>query len=112
MALDNETVFSQMWSAYRGVILHSIVTSFGLDFLVHDQHGGDVDTIHGVRESGQYKNPRNAADYEGRGEYDCLSHHGGLAADFHCNQPLLFGEGRLVSLPQHGEEKLPRISEG
>ena len=48
--MENETVFSQMWDAYRGVILHSIVTSFGLDFLVHDQHGGDVDTIHGVRE--------------------------------------------------------------
>ena len=59
--MAGQTVFSEMWKAYRGVVLHSIVTSFGLDFIVRDQHGGDVDTIHGVRETGQYKNARNAA---------------------------------------------------
>ena len=79
--MPSETVFSQMWSAYRGVILHSIVTSFGLDFLVHDLHGGDVDTIHGVRESGQYKNSRNASDYENRGEYDSVAYHHNEAYD-------------------------------
>ena len=42
--MAEQTVFSEMWKAYRGVILHSIVTSFGLDFIVQDQHGGDVDT--------------------------------------------------------------------
>lgn len=76
-----ETVFSQMWDAYRGVILHSIVTSFGLDFLVHDQHGGDVDTIHGVRESGQFKSALNAAAYEKRGEYDSIAYHHNDAYD-------------------------------
>lgn len=73
--MAGETVFSQMWNAYRGVILHSIVTSFGLDFLVHDQHGGDVDTIHGARESGKYKNQQNAAAYENRGAYDRVPYH-------------------------------------
>ena len=73
--MAEETVFSQMWSAYRGVILHSIVTSFGLDFLVHDQHGGDVDTIKNVRESGQYRNPENALDYENRGKYNSVPYH-------------------------------------
>lgn len=73
--MANETVFSQMWDAYRGVILHSIVTSFGLDFLVHDQHGGDVDTVRGARESGQYKNALNAAAYESRGKYSGIEYH-------------------------------------
>ena len=59
--MAGQTVFSEMWKAYRGVVLHSIVTSFGLDFIVRDQHGGDIDTIHGVRETSQYKNTRNAA---------------------------------------------------
>lgn len=79
--MAGKTVFSQMWSAYRGVILHSIVTSFGLDFLVHDQYGGDVDTIHGVRENGQYKNPHNAAAYENRGAYDPVPYHHNDAYD-------------------------------
>lgn len=73
--MEEKTIFSEMWDAYRTTVLHSIVTSFGLDFLVHDQHGGDVDTILGVRESGNYKNNRNAADYENRGEYDTVAYH-------------------------------------
>ena len=79
--MAGQTVFSEMWKAYRGVILHSIVTSFGLDFIVRDQNGGDVDTIHGVRETGQYKNARNAAAYEARGEYDSLAYHHNEAYD-------------------------------
>jgi len=77
----DETVFSQMWDAYRGVIIHSIVTSFGLDFIVHDQYGGDVDTIHGVRESGQFKNALNAAAYESRSKYDGVAYHHNDAYD-------------------------------
>ena len=51
-----------------------------MDFLVHDQHGGDVDTIHNVREIGsdpnmQYKNAQNAAAYDARGEYDTAAYH-------------------------------------
>lgn len=79
--MADETVFSQMWDAYRGVIIHSIVTSFGLDFIVHDHHGGDVDTIHGVRESGQFKNALNAAAYESRGKYDGTAYHHNDAYD-------------------------------
>lgn len=73
--MAEQTVFSEMWNAYRGVIMRSIVTSFGLDFIVKDQHGGDVDTIRSVRETGQYKNPQNAADYETRGEYNSIPFH-------------------------------------
>ena len=70
-----ENVFKSIWAEYERVILQSLITSFGLDFIVRDQHGGDVDTIHNVREIGideqmQYKNSVNATSYENRGEYD------------------------------------------
>ena len=73
--MENKTVFSEIWDLYRKVILHSIVTSFGLDFMIQDQVGGDADTIRGVRELGQYKNPDNATRYAYRGEYDSISYH-------------------------------------
>lgn len=73
--MENKSVFSEMWDSYKRTILHSIVTSFGLDFVIRDQNGGDVDTIHGVRETGQYKNVQNANDYANRGDYDSKAYH-------------------------------------
>lgn len=75
-----ENVFSSIWNEYERVIMKSLITSFGLDFLVHDQHGGDVDTIHNVREIGKdpnmkYKNAQNQADYGNRGEYNTYAYH-------------------------------------
>jgi hypothetical protein len=49
---EEGNLFAGIWASYEKVVLHGIITSFGLDFLVHDQRGGDVDTIHSVRESG------------------------------------------------------------
>ena len=77
---QDEDVFKGIWNQYEGVIVRSIITSFGLDFLVGDQHGGDVDTIHNVRKIGKdpdmkYKNSQNAIDYENRGEYDTGIYH-------------------------------------
>lgn len=48
----DENVFVSIWNEYERVIMQSLITSFGLDFLAHDQHGGDVDTIHNVRQIG------------------------------------------------------------
>ena len=75
-----QNVFADIWNEYEKVVLHSLITSFGLDFLVHDQYGGDVDTIHNVRKIGQdsrifYKNKKNQNDYENRAIYDSLSYH-------------------------------------
>lgn len=75
--METPSVFSEMWDSYKSAILHSIITSFGLDFVVHDQNGGDVDTINNIRRNGQFKSERNAAAYEGRGEYDPYAYHGG-----------------------------------
>lgn len=67
-------VFDGIWSCYEGVVLHSLVTSFGLDFLVQDQQGGDMDTIRGVRSSG-FKSAGHRAAYETRGAYDIKAYH-------------------------------------
>ena len=69
-----ENVFFSIWNEYERVIIKSLITSFGLDFLVKDQHGGDVDTIQNVRQVGKdsemyYKNQNNQMDYEKRGTY-------------------------------------------
>lgn len=71
----SKNVFSDIWSEYERVILHSLDTSFGLDFLVHDQRGGDVDTVHSVQETGTFKNHAYTQKYEERGEYSPYDYH-------------------------------------
>jgi len=71
-----ECIFDQ----YEKVVVQALATSFGLDFLVQDRHGGDVDTIYNVRKIGAdsemtYKNDKNAASYENRGKYDGKDYH-------------------------------------
>ena len=69
-----ENVFKTIWNQYERVILESLLSAFLLDFMITDQHGGDVDTIHNVRQIGSdsqmvYKNKANETAYENRGEY-------------------------------------------
>ena len=75
-------VYSNIFSQYEHIIIQSLITSFGLDFLVRDQHGGDVDTIHNVRQIDtdkqmHYKNKRNEEAYNNRGNYDGVAYHKG-----------------------------------
>ncbi len=77
---NKKTTFTNMFDQYEAVIVHSLVTSFGLDFLLTDQHGGDVDTIHNVRKIGadpemHYKNQANAIVYANRGDYNSAAYH-------------------------------------
>ncbi|MBD5525765.1 MAG: hypothetical protein HDR04_15370 [Lachnospiraceae bacterium] len=76
-----ENVFKSIWREYERVIIESLVTSFGLDFIVGDQYGGDVDTIHNVRRMQEdtnllYKNKSNEAAYMNRGAYNTAEYHG------------------------------------
>lgn len=76
----NENVYNSIWKEYERVILQSLVTSFGLDFIVQDRYGGDVDTIHNVRQIGKdpdmyYKNSQNQTNYENREAYDGTAYH-------------------------------------
>lgn len=75
-------VYDSIFEQYERVVIQSLITSFGLDFLVRDQHGGDVDTIHNVRQIGKdeqmkYKNKRNEDNYNNRGDYDGIAYHKG-----------------------------------
>lgn len=71
---QTESVFGSLFKEYERVIFRGLVTSFGLDLFIRDQYGGDVDTIHNVRQIGEgspmnYKNAKNAAAYDNRGKY-------------------------------------------
>ena len=72
---DVETnVYNSIFQQYERIVIQSLITSFGLDFLVQDQYGGDVDTIHNVRQIGKdkemtYKNKRNEEAYNNRGDF-------------------------------------------
>lgn len=72
----NEDVTDLLFDQFEKVIIESIITSFGLDFLlIKDRHAGDVDTVHNVRQIGKdaemiYKNEQNRVDYDERGKYE------------------------------------------
>lgn len=75
-----DEVMDSIFKQYERVVVESLVTAFGLDFLIKDQHGGDVDTVHNVRQIGKdsemtYKNKANQADYENRGAYNSYEYH-------------------------------------
>lgn len=63
-------VLNNLWGEYQKIVLRSLITTFGLDFIIKDRVGGDVDTVHTVRDGVQYKNPQNELDYQNRGKYD------------------------------------------
>lgn len=76
----DDIVLDSLFKQYEYVIVNSLITTFGLDFLVADRHGGDVDTIHNVRQIGTdgnmaYKNSKNATSYENHGEYNSIEYH-------------------------------------
>lgn len=70
----NGNIFDGIWQSYERIVLHSLVTSFGLDFIVQNQQGGDVDSIRSVRASG-FKSDKHRAAYETRGAYDTTAYH-------------------------------------
>lgn len=58
------------WTAeLEKTVIHSLVTSFGLDFLIfQDKQGGDVNTIHNVRND-VWATEEEKLKYDSRGEY-------------------------------------------
>lgn len=56
-------------------VLNSLVTTFGLDFLLmEDKKGGDVDTIHNVRK-GIYATDKEKENYQNREKYNSHAYH-------------------------------------
>ena len=77
----DENIMGDLFKQYERVIVESIITSFGLDFLVNDRYGGDVDTLHNVEKIGidpqmTYKNKSNEYAYQNRGKYNTAEYHG------------------------------------
>lgn len=76
----SELVLKSIFQQYERVFVESLITSFELDFLIKDQYGGDVDTIHNVRQVGKnpqmtYKSQANQSDYENRAAYNSKEYH-------------------------------------
>jgi hypothetical protein len=65
-----DSVFDNLYRQYERVVFQSIITAFSLDAFIKDQRGGDVDTIHNVRSSVEYKNAANKKAYEERESYN------------------------------------------
>lgn len=76
----DDDIMDSLFQQYERVIVETLITTFGLDFLIKDQHGGDVDTIHNVRKIGSdsnmtYKSSKNQAAYQNRGTYERAEYH-------------------------------------
>lgn len=69
------SVFQDMFDEYQKVVLRSLLTTFGLDFIVQDQRGGDVDTIHNVRDTGTFRSKAHEQAYQTRPAYDPKTYH-------------------------------------
>ncbi|MGG5510436.1 hypothetical protein QK342_15295 [Myroides odoratimimus] len=78
--LKQENVYDSIFVEYERVVIQSLITSFGLDFLVSDQYGGDVDTINNVRQIDKdrklkYKSSKNEDTYNNKEVYDGAGYH-------------------------------------
>lgn len=73
----NAPAMESLFEQYEKVIVKSIITSFGLDNFIQDHIGGDVDTIHNVRNGIEYKKEKHKQDYANLGAYDGSAYHGG-----------------------------------
>lgn len=77
---DKKETKKSIFKEYERVIIDSLLQTFGLDFIILDQYGGDVDTIHNLEQVGDnsrmsVKNSETRHKYEARGEYDSHKYH-------------------------------------
>ena len=77
---DNYTTKETIFNEYERVIIDSLLQTFGLDFIIQDQYGGDVDTIHNLEQVGKgtdinIKNEKIAFQYNNRIDYDSYLYH-------------------------------------
>ena len=72
----NQAKFDKLITDCKKEVIHSIVTPFGLGKLVsvYDKTGGNVDTVHNVR-NGIYATEEAQEEYENRVDYDTHKYH-------------------------------------
>ena len=70
---DSNSVHKSLFEQYEKTIVNSLITAFGLDIFINDRLGGDVDTIHNVRQVGKggmtYKNAQNKEAWQNNPAY-------------------------------------------
>lgn len=87
-------------------VVHSLATSFGLDFLLFkDKSGGDVDTIHNVRQ-GIWASDSEKQRYENRGDYKPVTD-GKKTDPYHTHNNYIATGKRDKPLQQAGSLKDP-----
>ena len=116
-----DSVRGSLFAQYERVLLESLVSSFGLDCLIRDQHGGDVDTLHTVRQIGRdgemtYKNEAHRQAYEARGDYNSAAYHSPEGyREKNREISTMRKEGKLVdaytgeSIPRNGKTDLDHV---
>lgn len=119
-----ETGYEDLFSEYERIVMESLVKAFGLDALSRDQHGGDVDTIHNVRQIGKdaemtYKNKENEMRYNNRGEYNSAEYHqheGYISKNREISQKrkegILQDEYTGEAIPRNGRSDLDHVVSG
>lgn len=72
----NQARFDQLITDCKKDIIHSIVTPFGIGHIVaaYDKAGGNVDTVHNVRD-GVYATDQEQNAYDNRGNYNSDEYH-------------------------------------
>lgn len=72
----NDRRFNELIQATKKEVITAIVTPFGLGRLLArwDKHGGNVDTVHNVRQ-GVYATEEQRQKYVNRGDYDSHEYH-------------------------------------
>ncbi|MFZ3191875.1 MAG: hypothetical protein WA154_01555 [Moraxellaceae bacterium] len=74
----SQDITASLVQQYERVVFETFIKTFGLDFiLVKDRRGGDVDTLHTVRDPTvtDYASSDNQAAYDNRGEYNSHEYH-------------------------------------
>lgn len=119
--IPQDSVRDSLFAQYERVLMESLITSFGLDALIKDRHGGDVDTLHTVRQIGKdgemtYKSEAHRQAYENRGDYDAATYHSHKAYREKNRQvSAMRKEGNLVDaytgevIPRNGKTDLDHV---
>lgn len=105
-----------LFQSYEKVIVETLFQSFALDFLINDQHGGDVDTIHNVRQMDsdpqmKYKSSVNEQSWNANGNYDTAKYHQSpLYRNEHARYEELRDAGKLTD--SYTGLKIPKGKDG
>lgn len=116
-----DNIMDSIFKQYERVLIESLITSFGLDFIIKDRYGGDVDTLNNVGKIGKeeqmtYKNIDNLNDYNNRGDYKSKDYHSNKTyieknreISYKKREGSLVDEYTLKIIPKNGKSDLDHV---